>query len=72
MEYSREGLLVFSCHTMQFLLQHNSTLKGYKFVTNVWYVENILVNCDENLYLPILHLPTVELHRKLQVGLKSL
>ena len=26
-----------------------------------WYV-----NCDGNMYLPILHLPRVELHRKLQ------
>ena len=29
-------------------------------------VENILANCDGNLYLPILHLPRVELHYKLR------
>ena len=46
----------FSCN-----LQRNSTLKRCKFVTNVWYVKNILANCDKNLYLPILHLPKVEL-----------
>ena len=72
MEYSREGLLVFSCHTMQFLLQRNSTLKRCKFVTSVWYVKNILASCDGNLYVPILHLPRVELRHKLQVGLNSL
>ena len=33
---------------------------------NVWCVENILANCDGNLYLPILHLSRVELHCKLQ------
>ena len=38
-------------------------------MTNVWYVKNILANCDGNLYLPILHLPSVELHCKLQVKL---
>ena len=46
-------------------LQCNSTLKRCKFVTNVWYVKNILANCDGNMYLPILHLPRVELHCKL-------
>ena len=51
----------FSCN-----LQHNSTLKRCKFVTNVWYVKKILANCDENLCLPILHLLRVELHCKLQ------
>ena len=56
----------FSCN-----LQRNSTLKRCKFLTNVWYVENVSANCDGNLYLPILHRPRVELHRKLQVGLKS-
>ena len=40
--------------------------KRCKFVTNVWYVKNILANCDGNVYLPILHLPRVELHCKLQ------
>ena len=35
-------------------------------MTNVWYVKNILANFDGNLYLPILHLPRVELHCKLQ------
>ena len=35
-------------------------------MTNVWYVKNILANCDGNMYLPILHLPKVELHCKLQ------
>ena len=35
-------------------------------MTNVWYVKNILANCDGNMYLPILHLPRVELHCKLQ------
>ena len=54
------------CHTVQFFLQRNSTLKRCKFVTNVWYVKNILANCDRNLYLPILHLLRVELHCKLQ------
>ena len=51
----------FSCN-----LQRNSTLKRCKFVTNVWYVKNILASCDGNLYLPILHCPRVELHCKLQ------
>ena len=51
----------FSCN-----LQRNSPLKRCKFVTNVWYVKNILANCDGNLYLPILHLSRVELHCKLQ------
>ena len=50
----------FSCN-----LQRNSTLKGCKFVTNVCYVKNISANCDGNTYLPILHLPRVELHCKL-------
>ena len=35
-------------------------------MTNVCYVKDILANCDGNLYLPILHLPRVELHCKLQ------
>ena len=35
-------------------------------MTNVWYVENILANRDGNLYLPILFVPIVELHCKLQ------
>ena len=35
-------------------------------MTNVWYIKNILANCDGNMYLPILHLPRVELHCKLQ------
>ena len=35
-------------------------------MTNVWCVKNILANCDGNLCLPILHLPRVELHCKLQ------
>ena len=35
-------------------------------MTNVWYVKNILANFDGNLYLPILHLPRIELHCKLQ------
>ena len=34
-------------------------------MTNVWYVKNILANCDGNMYLPILHLVRVELHCKL-------
>ena len=46
-------------------LQRNSTIKRDKFVTNVWYVKNMLANCDGNLYWPILHLPRVELHCKL-------
>ena len=45
----------FSCN-----VQRNSTLKRCKFVTNVWYVKNILANCDGNLYLPSLHLPRVD------------
>ena len=44
----------FSCN-----LQHNSTLKRCKSVTNVWYVKSILANCDGNMYLPILHLSRV-------------
>ena len=40
-------------------LQRNSTLKRCQLVTNVWYVKNILANCDGNVYLPILHLPRV-------------
>ena len=47
-------------------LQCNSTPKRCKFVTNVWYVKNISANCDGNMYLPILHLSSVELHCKLQ------
>ena len=47
-------------------LQRNSTLKSCKFVTNVCYVKNMLANCDGNLYLPISHLPRVELPCKLQ------
>ena len=35
-------------------------------MTNLWYGKSILANCDENLYLPILYLPRVELHGKLQ------
>ena len=35
-------------------------------MTNVWYVKDIQANCDGSLYLPILHLPRVELHCKLQ------
>ena len=35
-------------------------------MTNAWYVNNIEANCDGNLYLPILHLPRVELHCELQ------
>ena len=34
-------------------------------MTNVWYVKNILANCDGNMYLPILHLLRVDLHCKL-------
>ena len=34
-------------------------------MTNVWYVKNISANYDGNLYLPILHLPRVEMHCKL-------
>ena len=49
---------------VHFFLQRNSTLERCKFVTNVWYVKNILAN--GNLYLPTLHLPRVELHSKLQ------
>ena len=51
----------FSCN-----LQRNSTLKKRKFVSNLWYVKNILANCDGNMYLSIFHLPRVELHCKLQ------
>ena len=36
-----------------------------KSVTNIWYVKNTM-NCDENMYWVILHLPRVELHCKLQ------
>ena len=35
-------------------------------MTKVWYVKNIILsNCDGKMYLPILHLPRVELHCKL-------
>ena len=51
---------------VQFYLQRSSTLKRCKFVANVWYVKNVLANCDRNMYLPILHLPRVELRCKLQ------
>ena len=44
----------------------HSAYKRCKFVTNVWYVKNISANFDGNLYLPILHVPRVELHCKLQ------
>ena len=56
-------------HGAIFLATSNAilrTLKRCKFVTNVWYVKNILADCDGNMYLPILHLPSVELHCKLQ------
>ena len=46
-------------------LQRNSTLTRCKLVTHVWYVKNILANCDGNVYLPILHLPRVEVARKI-------
>ena len=57
-----------SGHTVQFFLQLATQFysKRCKFVTNVWYVKNILANCNGNLYLPVLHLPRVELHCKLQ------
>ena len=51
----------FSCN-----MQRSSIPKRCKFVTNVWYVKNILANCDGNMNLPILHLPRVQLHCKLQ------
>ena len=35
-------------------------------MTNVSSVKNILANCDGNMYLPILHLPKVEVGCKLQ------
>ena len=35
-------------------------------MANVWCVQNISGNCDGNMYLPILHLPRVELHGKLR------
>ena len=56
-----------ACHTVQFFLQleRNSTLKRCKLVTNVWYVKNLLANCEGNMYLPILHLSRVELRCKL-------
>ena len=37
-------------------------------MTNVWYVKNILANCDGNVYLPILHLPMQVYIIALQVG----
>ena len=40
-------------------------------MTNVWYVKNILANCDGNMYLPILHLPRIEFVPACQ-GFKSL
>ena len=48
----------FSCN-----LQRNSSPNTCKLVTNVLYVNNILENFNGNMYLPILHLPKVELHR---------
>ena len=51
---------------VHFFLHRNSTLERCKFVSYVWYVKNMLANWDGNLYLPILHLPRVELHCKLQ------
>ena len=39
------------CHTVQFFWQ---LLQFYN-----WYVKNILANCDGNVYLPILHLPSL-------------
>ena len=30
-------------------------------MTNIWYVKNILANCDGNIYLPILHLSRVDI-----------
>ena len=43
-------------------LQRNSTLKRCKLVTNVWYVKNVLANCDGNVYLPSCKLQE-KLHR---------
>ena len=37
-------------------------IKRCKVVTNVCCFKKILVNCDGNMHLPILHLPRVELH----------
>ena len=51
-------------------LQRNSTLKRCKLVTNVWYVKNILANCDGNVYLSILHLAMQVYRIALQVGRK--
>ena len=67
-QYKCSILIVYS-HTMQFFLQLATqfySVKRCKFVINVWYVKNMLANCDGNLYLPILHLPIVELHFKLR------
>ena len=50
------------CH----LFCYRENLLLSKFVTNVWYVKKPPANCDGNLHLPILHLPIVELHFKLQ------
>ena len=41
---------------------------------NVWCVKNMLISslvCGENIYLPILHLPIVELRWKLQEKLSQ-
>ena len=56
---SPSAIFFATCNAVLFLRHVN-------FVTNVWYVKHILANCDGNLYLPILHLPRVELHCKLQ------
>ena len=48
---------------VQFFLQlAMQFFKRFKAVMNVCCFKEILVNCDGNMHLPILHLPRVELH----------
>ena len=56
---SRHEICLRPCHTVQFVLQ-----LATQFCS--WYVKNISANFDGNLYLPILHLPRIELHCKLE------
>ena len=60
-------------HGAIFLATGNATLllRDVKFVTNVWYDENISANFDGIFYLPILHLSSVEEHCKLQAKIAS-
>ena len=50
------------CHTMQFFLQLATQFYSQEMLIS----EEWLVKCNEDAYLPILHLSRVELHCKLQ------